>query len=91
MKCKITFIEQMHSLMKSPYTVNGCKLIQHGVDKVSTCRRKRCWYFICSHGKVMRQIDNSHFAPDSVGKINVSIQHANKKKSKASLNGKSVI
>ena len=56
----------------SPHTVDGCKLIRHRVDKVATCRRKRCWYFICSLGKVMRQIDDSHFAPDSVGKINVS-------------------
>jgi len=82
---------QLYSLMKSPYTVDGCKLIRHRVDKVATCRRKRCWYFICSHGKVMRKIDDSHFAPDSVGKINVSYQHAKKKKSKISLKGKSVI
>ncbi len=74
---------KLHSLMKSPYTVDGCKLIRRCVDKVATCRRKRCWYFICSHGKVMRQIDESHFAPHSVGKINVTYQHATKKKSKA--------
>jgi hypothetical protein len=68
----------VHSLMKSPYTVDGCKLIRHRVDKVATCRRKRCWYFICSHGKVMSQIDASHFAPHSVGKLNVTYQHAKK-------------
>jgi hypothetical protein len=39
----------------------------------------------------MRQIDDSHFAPHSVGKINVTYQHAKKKKSKASLKGMSVI
>jgi hypothetical protein len=82
---------KLHSLMKSPYTVDGCKLIQHWVDKVATCRRKRCWYFICSHGKVMRQIDESHFAPHSVGKLDVTYQHAKKKKSKASLKGMSVL
>jgi hypothetical protein len=82
---------KLHSLMKSPYTVDGCKLIQHRVDKVATCRRKRCWYFICSHDNVMRQIDESHFAPHSVGKINVTYQHAKKKKLKASLKGMSVI
>jgi len=82
---------QLYSLMKSPYTVDGCKLIRHRVDKVATCRRKRCWYFICSHGKVMRKIDDSHVAPDSVEKINVSYQHAKKKKSKISLKGKLVI
>ncbi len=78
---------KLYSLMKSPCTVDGCKLIRHRVDKVATCRRKRCWTFICSHGKVMHQIDESHFAPHSVGKLNVSYQHAKKKKSKASLNG----
>jgi len=82
---------KLYSLMKSPYTVDGCKLIRHRVDKVATCRKKRCWYFICSHGKVMHQIDDSHFAPQSVGKINVTYQHAKKKKSKASLKGMSVI
>jgi hypothetical protein len=83
---------KLHSLMKSPYTytVDGCKLIRHRVDKFATCRRKRCWYFICSHGKVMHQIDESHFAPHSVGKLNVTYQHAKKKKSKASLKGMSV-
>ncbi len=82
---------KLYSLMKSPYTVDGCKLIRHLVDKVATCRRKRCWYSICSHGKVMRQIDDSHFAPHSVRKINVTYQHAKKTKSKASLKGMSVM
>jgi hypothetical protein len=39
----------------------------------------------------MRQIDESHFAPHSVGKIDVTYQHAKKKKSKASLKGMSVL
>jgi hypothetical protein len=82
---------KLHSLMKSPYTVNGCKLIRHRVDRVATCRRKRCWYFICAHGKVMRQIDESHFAPHSFGKLNVTYQDTKKKKSNASLKGMSVI
>lgn len=82
---------KLYSLMKSPCTVDGCKLIRHRVDKNATFRRKRCWYFICSHGKVMRQIDDSHFAPHSVGKMHVTYQHAKKKKSKASLKGMSVI
>ena len=80
---------KLYSLMKSPYTVDGCKLIRHHVDKNATFRRKRCWYYICSHGKVMRQIDDSHFAPHSVGKMHVTYQHAKKKKSKASLKGMS--
>lgn len=82
---------KLYSLMKSPCTVDGCKLIRHRVDKNATFRRKRCWYFICSHGKVMRQIDDSHFAPHSVGKMHVTYQHAKRKKSKASLKGMSVI
>jgi hypothetical protein len=69
---------KLHSLMKSPYTVNGCKLIRHRVDKVTTCRWKRCWYFICSYGKVMHQIDESYVVPHSVGKLNVTYQHAKK-------------
>jgi hypothetical protein len=81
---------KLYSLIKSPYTVDGCKLIRHRVNKVATCRRKRCWTFICSHGKVMRNIDESHFAPHSVEKLYVSYQHAKKKKSKASLKGMAV-
>ncbi len=80
---------KLHSLMESPYTVDGCKLIRHRVDKVATWRRKRCWYFICSHDKVMCQIDENHFATHSVGKLNVTYQHSKKKKSKASLKGMS--
>jgi hypothetical protein len=39
----------------------------------------------------MHQIDDSHFAPHSVGKLNVTYQHAKKKKSKAPLKGMSVL
>jgi hypothetical protein len=35
----------------------------------------------------MRNINESHFAPDSVGKINVTYQHAKQKKSKESIKG----
>jgi hypothetical protein len=70
---------KLYSLMKSPYTVDGCKLIRHQVDKVATCRRKKCWTFICSHGKVMRQIDESHCVPHFVGKLNVSYQFEKEK------------
>jgi hypothetical protein len=36
----------------------------------------------------MRNIDDSHFGPDSVGKINVSYQNAKRTKSKGSMKGK---
>ncbi len=79
---------KLFALMKSPHAVDGCKLVRHQVDKAITCNRKRSWTFICSHGKVMRNIDESHFKPDSVGKINVVYQNAKRTKSKGSIKGK---
>jgi hypothetical protein len=38
--------------------------------------------------KVIRNIDESHFGPDSVGKINVAYQNAKRTKSKGSIKGK---
>jgi hypothetical protein len=76
------------ALMKSPHAVDGCKLIRHQVDKAITCNRKRSWTFICSHRTVMRNIDESQFRPDSVGKINIAYQHAKRTKSKGSIKGK---
>ncbi len=35
----------------------------------------------------MRNIDESHFAPDSVGKINFTYQNAKRKKLKGSIKG----
>ena len=75
-------------LMKSPHAVDGCKLVQHRVDKAVTCDWKRSWTFICSHGKVMRNINESHFGPGSVGKINVTYQNATRTKSKGSIKDK---
>ncbi len=79
---------KLFALMKSPHAVNGCKLVQHRVNKAIICNPKRSWTFICSHGKVMRNIDDSHFGPDSVRKINVSYQNAKRTKSKGSMKGK---
>jgi hypothetical protein len=76
---------KLFALMKSPIAVDGCKLVQHRVDKAITCNRKRSWTFICSHRKVMRTIDEKHFRPDSVGKINVAYQNAKMTKSKGSI------
>ncbi len=79
---------KLFALMKSPHADDGCKLVRHRVDKAITCNRKRSWSFICSHGKVMRNINDSHFGPDSVGKINVSYQNAKRTKLKGSMKGK---
>ncbi len=79
---------KLFALMKSPHAVDGCKLVQHRVDKAITCNRKRSWTFIYSHGKVMRSVNENHFGPDSVGKINITYQNAKKTKSKVSIKGK---
>jgi hypothetical protein len=67
---------KLDSLMKSPITKDRCKLVRNRVDQSETCNRKRTWTFSCSHGMVMRYIDDSHFGSDSVGKRNVTFQHA---------------
>jgi hypothetical protein len=41
------------------------------------------------HRKVMRNINESHFGPGSVGKINVTYQNATRTKSKGSIKGNS--
>ena len=63
---------KLFSMLKSPNTVDGCKLVRHRVDKPETCNMKRSWTYIFSYGKVMRSIDDSHFGPDFVGKLNVT-------------------
>jgi hypothetical protein len=52
---------KLFALMKSPHAVDGCKLVQHRVNKAITCNRKRSWTFIFSHREVMRNINDSHF------------------------------
>ncbi len=79
---------KLFALMKSPHAVDGCKFVRHQVDKAITCNCKRSWTFICSHRKVMRNIDESHFGPDSVRKINVAYQNAKRTKSKGSIKSK---
>jgi hypothetical protein len=79
---------KLFALMKSPHAIGGCKLVRHRVDKAVICNQKKNWTFICTHGKVMRNIDESHFGPDSVRKINVTYQNANRTKSKESIKGK---
>jgi hypothetical protein len=79
---------KLFALMKFPHAVDGCKLVRHRVDKAITCSHKRSWTFICSHGKVMRNIDESYCGPDSVRKINVAYQNAKRTKLKGSIKGK---
>jgi hypothetical protein len=64
-------------LMKSAHAVDGCKLVRHRVDKAITCNRKRSLTFICSHGKVMMNINETHFGPDSVGRSTLLIRMPN--------------
>jgi hypothetical protein len=52
---------KLFALMKSPHAVDGCKFVQHRVNKAITCNCKWSWTFICSHRKVMWNIDDSHF------------------------------
>jgi hypothetical protein len=79
---------KLFALMNSPHAFDGCKLVPHRVDKAVTCNQKRSWAFVYSHGKVMRNINGSHFVPDSVGKINITYQNAKRKKSKGSIKDK---
>jgi hypothetical protein len=78
---------KLFALMKSPHAIDGCKLVQHRVDKAVTCNQKRSWTFICSDRKVMRNIDESHLRPDSDRMINVTYQNAKRTKSKESIKG----
>jgi hypothetical protein len=36
---------KLFALMKSPHTIDGCKLVRHQVDTATTCNRKRTWTF----------------------------------------------
>ncbi len=79
---------KLFALMKSPHAVDGSKLVRQRVDKAITCNHKRSLTFIRSHGKIMRNIDESHLGPDSVGKIIVVYQNAKRTKLKGSIKGK---
>ncbi len=82
---------KLFALMKSPHTIDGYNLVRHRVNTANTCNRKRTWTFICSHGKVMRKIDDRHFGPYSVGKINFSYQNVKRTELKRSIKGKFVL
>jgi hypothetical protein len=69
-------------LMKLPSTIDGCTLVMKRQSLKLTCHRRRSWTFVCSHGMIMRDIQDSHFGPNSVGKFNVSVQNVKHKNSK---------
>jgi hypothetical protein len=61
-------------MLKSPNCIDGCKLVSMRQKRIQSHFRKGAWTFVCSHGIVMNDMDESHFYPDSVGKSNVPIQ-----------------
>jgi len=69
---------------KSPNCIDGCKLVSVQPQTNPSIFRKSTWTFVCSHGIVMHDIDESHFHPDSVGKSNVPIQNLKRTKSRGS-------
>jgi hypothetical protein len=64
----------LYALMKLPSTADGCTLVMKRHSLKVTCHRKWSWTFLCFHGMIMREIQDSHFGPNSVGKLNVSVQ-----------------
>ena len=71
-------------MLKSPNCIDGCKLVANRVNNTSSSSRKCAWTFVCSHGVVMNEIDQSQFCPDSVGKPNVPVQYLKCVKSRGS-------
>jgi hypothetical protein len=76
------------ALMKLPSTVDGCRIVMKQHSLKVTCHRRRSLAFLCCHGMIMREIQDSHFGPNSVGKLNVSLQSIKHNNSKgASIRG----
>jgi hypothetical protein len=71
-------------MLKSPNCIDGCKLVSMQQKRVQSHFRKGAWTFVCSHGIVMNDMDESHFYPDSVGKSNVPIKGLKCTKSRGS-------
>ncbi len=72
----------LYALMKLLSTVDGCMIVMKQRSLKVTCHRRRSWIFLCSHGMIMREIQDSHFGPNSVGKLNVSLQNIKHNNSK---------
>jgi hypothetical protein len=71
-------------MIRSPNCIDGCKLVSRRPKSISSIFRKGTWTFVCSHGIVMNEIEDSHFHPDSVGKSHVPIQRLKRTKSRGS-------
>ncbi len=65
---------RLYATMKLPSTVDGCRIVMKQRSLKVTCHGRRSWTFLYSHGMIMREIQDSHFGPNSVGKLNVSLQ-----------------
>ena len=76
--------ELLVKMLRSPNCIDGCKLVSKRPKSNSSIFRKGTWTFVCSHGIVMNEIEDSHFHPDSVGKSHVPIQRLKRTKSKGS-------
>ncbi len=74
--------KQLYVMMKLPSTVDGCTLVIKQRDLKATCHRRWSLTIICSHNVIMRDIQDTHFGPNSVGKLNVSVQSGKHMKSK---------
>ena len=74
----------LEKILKSPNCIDGCKLVSVRPQTNSSIFRKGAWTFVCSHGIVMNNIDESHFHLDSVEKSNVLIQCFKRTKSRGS-------
>jgi hypothetical protein len=73
---------RLYVLMKLPSTVDGCTMVMKQRSLKVTCHRRRSWTFLCSHGMIMREMQDSHFGLNSVGKLNVSLQRIKHNNSK---------
>jgi hypothetical protein len=67
--------ESLCKMLKSPNCIDGCKLAANRVNNKSSSSRKCAWTFVCSHGVVTNEIDQSQFFSDSVGKSNVPVEY----------------
>jgi hypothetical protein len=76
--------EALCKMLKSPNCIDGCKLVANCVNNISTTSRKCAWTFVCSHGVVMNEINQTQFFPDSVRKSNVYVQYLKHVKSRSS-------
>jgi hypothetical protein len=61
--------ELLVKMLQFPNCIDGCKLVSRRPQSNSSIFRKGTWTFVCLHGIVMNDIEDSHFHPDSVGKL----------------------